>query len=125
MKNTLLSLYCLIFLLASSCSDDFYDPLGDLIVNLNPGSDNPRQNPLISNLSLGLFPSESLVTNTFTADLAFQTVVVDLDDERIVFTNILPGTYVVAFVANSSDQSVPRQVVQVTADNVEVVDLYF
>ena len=108
----------------SGCEEDYPDPLGDLIVQFQRNNQFP-ENPLVNELEIGIFPSESLLTNAFTPDLAFKSATVSLEEERVVFTNILPGTYVVAFIANVAGQDVPKQVVQITADDVTVADLYF
>lgn len=123
MRNIFLAFFCLLVIFNSGCNDDYFDPLGDLIVNLQ--QDDTPNTPLPDGPELGIFPSESLLTNAFTPNLAFKRVVVDIEEERVVFTNILPGTYVVAFVAPSSEQGVPKQVVQITADDVTVANLYF
>jgi hypothetical protein len=124
MKNIFLVLFCLLTIFTSGCEDDYPDPLGDLIIQLQGNNQLPG-NPLLDELEIGIFPLESLLTNIFTSDLAFKRATVDVEEERVVFTNILPGTYVVALMANLDGQEVPKQVVQITADDVTVADLFF
>ncbi|WPP50523.1 hypothetical protein [Catalinimonas niigatensis] len=123
MKNIFLTALCIVLIFTSGCEDNYYDPLGDLIVNFQQ-SDLPST-PLLNDPELGLFALESLITNEFTPDHAFQLIAFDSEAERVVFTNILPGTYVVAFVATSSEQDVPKKVVQIIANDVKVTDFYF
>lgn len=129
MKKIFLTLGCIALIFTSACNNDDYDPLGDLIVNLV--RDNPfPANPLLNEIEIGVFPSECLLTNDFSPGLAFKRATVDLDVEEdevpsAVITNILPGTYVLAFVSFSSSESTSRQVIQITADDVTVVDLNF
>jgi len=123
MKNLFLSLTILLSFFLSSCEEDAPDTLGDLVVNLHAIS--PGTNPLIDTLHLGIFPIESMQMNSYVLNNAFKSAEVELEEERVVFTNILPGTYVVAFVATMPDEDVPKQVFQITADDVTVADLYF
>ncbi|MEK6478773.1 hypothetical protein WJR50_14600 [Catalinimonas sp. 4WD22] len=126
MKNIFLPIICLSLIFTSGCNNDNYDPLGDLIVNLVRSSSVPP-NPVFNELNIGIFPSETLLTNEFTPDSAFKQATIDLDVDEgetptAVITNILPGTYVLALIGFPSSENVPKQVIQITADDVTVVD---
>lgn len=126
MKNISLPLLCLSLIFISGCDNDDYDPLGDLIINLVRSSSVPP-NPVFNELEIGVFPSETLLTNAFTPDIAFKQATIDLDVDEgetptAVITNILPGTYVLALIGFPSSENIPKQVIQITADDVTVVD---
>ncbi|WP_277479442.1 hypothetical protein [Catalinimonas alkaloidigena] len=129
MKNIFFILFCIAIIFASGCANDDYDPLGDLIVNLLNSTSLP-DNPLIEEVEVGIFPTESLLTDEFIPALAFKKarVELDVDEDEVptaVITNILPGTYVLALISISSSKDTPKQVIQITADDVTVTDLKF
>lgn len=129
MRKIYSMLSLLLLLSITACDEGDIDPLGDLIVDL-VDTTALTQTPSLNEARLGIFPSESLLTGNFTAPMALQTLEVDLttdDDEvpRAIFTSILPGIYVVAFIATNSTQEVPQQVIQIAADDVTYAELMY
>lgn len=107
--------FCLSLLFCTSCTEDTPGVLGDILVRLDPPP-TISPNPVFE---VGVFPSEILISEEYTANLAIKTVFIE--DGRGLITDILPGTYVVALF-NTPSATPPRRVVQVVADEVMLVD---
>lgn len=117
-------MYKLIFLLlislfiSSGCVDEEADLLGDLLVRVELSD---QQLPL-QNIEIGIFPTEAIIRNEYTADLAIKSAA--FNDQQAVITDILPGTYVVAFIVPPGSAT-RKQVTQIIADEVALVDFDF
>jgi hypothetical protein len=117
-------MYKLIFLLLISlfisggCVDEEADLLGDLLVRVELSD---QQLPL-QNIEIGIFPTEAIIRNEYTADLAIKSAA--FNDQQAVITDILPGTYVVAFIVPPGSAT-RKQVTQIIADEVALVDFDF
>jgi len=114
MPHRFFSIYLLVFLLIG-CGPTEPDTLGDLLVRL----DTPAFGfPGTTTTEVGVFPSETLITEEFTSEMSIKTA--PIIEGQAVITNLLPGIYVVAVFTNSASR--PRQVVQIVADEVTIVD---
>lgn len=109
-------LISLLFIFLNSCVPEEPDTLGDILVRVTLTGDS---NPNLA-LEAGVFPLEALSNDEFTPDLAIKSAM--LRDDRAVITNILPGIYVVAFLNETGNNPAARQVVQIVADEVTIVD---
>ena len=119
MKVNVLTLVLLLIGL-SACTEDVPDVLGDLLINFDEFE--PLQLPDNQlTFTVGIYPTESLINNDFRVDHALQSAVWE-DEETIVFTNILPGTYVIALANNDVSTDTPRRVIQIIADEVTVIN---
>ena len=118
-------MYKLVFLLfinlvlLGSCVEEEAGLLGDLLVRIELSD---QQLPF-SNVDIGIFPAEALIRNEYTADLAIKTATFN-DQQTAVITDLLPGTYVVAFIGPPGSTSL-KQVTQIIADEVALVDFDF
>jgi len=117
-------MYKLVFLLfislilSGGCVEEEADLLGDLLVRVELSD---QQSSLVG-IEVGIFPAEALIRNEYTADLAIKKAA--FNEQQAVITDILPGTYVVAFVGPPGTISV-KQVTQIIADEVALVDFDF
>ena len=108
-------LIVLLCIFLQSCFPEEPDTLGDVLVRVNLPDTAPDTNFIV-----GVFPLESLDDDEFSLAFAIKTAA--LRDERAVITNILPGIYVVAFVSETASNPDPRQVIQIVADEVSLVN---
>lgn len=105
---------CSLIFCFTACVPDEPDTLGDLLVRFDP----PVALFPDANYAVGVFPSETLITDQFTADIAIKSAT--FTEDQAVITDLLPGIYVVAIFNISANP--PRQVIQIVADEVSVVD---
>lgn len=115
-KHVFLLFISVVFL--GGCVEEEADLLGDLLVRVELSD---QQLPL-QNIEIGIFPTEAIIRNEYTADLAIKSAA--FNDQQAVITDILPGTYVVAFVGPPGSTSA-KQVTQIIADEVALVDFDF
>jgi hypothetical protein len=109
-----LASFSLIIFFLNSCVPDVPDTLGDLLVRFDP----PITVFPDATYNVGVFPSETILTEEYTADMAIKSA--SINEDQAVITDVLPGIYVVAIFNLSSNP--PRQVIQIVADEVTVVD---